>query len=52
MQARSCLVTMHSPDRDRICRHKLTGRDHRGFLALIETVRQRAAHSLENGRRW
>jgi transposase len=46
LSQRSWLVTMHSPDRDRISRHKLAGGDHRGFLALLETVRQRAGHKL------
>jgi transposase len=46
LSQRSWLVTMHSPDRDRISRHKLAGGDHRGLLALLETVRQRAAHKL------
>jgi transposase len=43
---RSWLVTMHSPDRDRISRHKLAGGDHAGLLALIEHVRQRVAGKL------
>lgn len=46
LSQRSWLVTMHSPDRDRISRHKLAGGDHRGLLALLENVRQRAAHKL------
>jgi transposase len=40
------LVTLHSPDRDRISRHKLEGGDHTGLLALIEQVRARAAQKL------
>jgi transposase len=40
LSQRSWLITMHSPDRDRISRHKLAGGDHRGLLALIENVRQ------------
>ena len=39
---RSWLVTLHSPDRDRISRHKLEGGDHAGLLALIAKVRARA----------
>ena len=27
------LVTLHSPDRDRISRHKIEGGDHAGLLA-------------------
>lgn len=46
LSQKSWLVTMHSPDRDRISRHKLTGGDHRGLLALLENVRQRAARKL------
>jgi transposase len=42
LSQRSWLVTMHSPDRDRISRHKLDGGDHAGLLALIEKVRARA----------
>jgi transposase len=46
LSQRSWLVTMHSPDRDRISRHKLAGGDHCGLLTLLETVRQRAAQKL------
>ena len=46
LSQRSWLVTMHSPDRDRMSRHKLAGGDHAGLLALIESVRQRAARKL------
>jgi transposase len=41
LSQRSWLVTMHSPDRDRISRHKLCGGDHAGLLTLIERVRER-----------
>jgi transposase len=40
------LVTLHSPDRDRISRHKIEGGDHAGLLALLESVRARAAGKL------
>src|SRR5215475_14001358 len=40
------MVTLHSPDRDRISRHKLEGGDHAGLLGLIEKVRARAAEKL------
>src|SRR4051812_15008976 len=40
------LVTLHSPDRDRISRHKLEGGDHAGLLTLIERMRERAARTL------
>jgi transposase len=47
LSQKSWLVTLHSPDRDRVSRHKLEGGDHAGLLALLESVRQRAAHKLE-----
>jgi transposase len=43
---KSWLVTMHSPDRDRISRHKVGSGDHAGLLALIDRVRERAAGAL------
>ncbi|MCA6113287.1 IS110 family transposase, partial [Bradyrhizobium cenepequi] len=39
-------VTLHSPDRDRMSRHKLEGGDHAGLLGLIEKVRSRAGEKL------
>jgi transposase len=46
LSQRSWLVTLHSPDRDRISRHKLDGGDHAGLLVVIEKVRARAALKL------
>jgi transposase len=46
LSQRKWLVTMHSPDRDRMSRHPLDGGDHAGLLALIERVRERAARVL------
>jgi transposase len=46
LSQRTWLVTLHSPDRDRISRHKLEGGDHAGLLAFIESIRTRAAHKL------
>lgn len=46
LSQRSWLVVMHSPDRDRVSRHKLGGGDHEGLVALIETVRARATRTL------
>jgi transposase len=46
LSRRTWLVTMHSPDRDRISRHNVPGGDHAGLLALIERVRDRAARKL------
>lgn len=40
------LVTMHSPDRDRLSRHKLAGGNHGDLLELIEGTRARAARAL------
>src|ERR1700755_1944932 len=46
LSQKTWLVTLHSPDRDRISRHKLEGGDHVGLLALIEKVKARAAEKL------
>jgi transposase len=37
---------MHSPDRDRISRHKIAGGDHAALLKLIAKVRERARRKL------
>jgi transposase len=46
LSQRTWLVVMRSPDRDRMSHHQLAGGDHCGLLALIETVRARAARTL------
>ena len=46
LSQRSWLVTIHSPDRDRMSRHKLDGGDCAGLLALIDGVRARAQRTL------
>jgi transposase len=46
LSQRSWLVTIHSPDRDRISRHKLDGGDCAGLLALVDGVRTRAERAL------
>ena len=46
LSRQSWLMTVHSPDRDRISRHNFLGGDHAGLLALIECVRARAARRL------
>jgi transposase len=46
LSQKSWLVTLHSPDRDRISRHKLEGGDHAGLLDLIEKTRSRAEQKL------
>ena len=49
LSQKSWLVTLHSPDRDRVSRHKLEGGDHAGLLALIERTRARGPR---NGEAW
>src|ERR1700719_2506255 len=46
LSQKTWLVTMHSPDKDKISRHKVQGGDHAGLLALIDRVRDRAARTL------
>lgn len=46
LSQKTWLVTLHSPDRDRLSRHKLEGGDHAGLLELIEKVRRRATEKL------
>ncbi|MDD1537935.1 MULTISPECIES: IS110 family transposase [unclassified Bradyrhizobium] len=46
LSQKTWLVTLHSPDRDRMSRHKLDGGDHAGLLELIEKIRRRAADKL------
>src|SRR5215467_13123214 len=46
LSQKSWLVTLHSPDRDRISRHKVEGGDHVELLTLIEKVKARAAAQL------
>lgn len=46
LSQRSWIVTLHSPDRDRISRHRVAGGDHAGLLALLGQVRTRAARAL------
>ena len=46
LSQKTWLVTLHSPDRDRISRHKLDGGDHTGLLALLDSVRARASGKL------
>src|SRR5882757_463386 len=45
LSQKSWLVTLHSPGRDRISRHKLDGGDHAGLLALIDRERDRASRT-------
>jgi transposase len=46
LSQKTWLVTLHSPDRGRLSRHKLDGGDHAGLLGLIEKVRARVAEKL------
>jgi transposase len=46
LSQKTWLVTLHSPDRDRISRHKIEGGDHAELLGQIEKVRARATAKL------
>jgi transposase len=46
LSQKTWLVTLHSPDKDKISRHKVDGGDHAGLLGLIDRVRDRAARAL------
>jgi transposase len=46
LSQKTWLVTLHSPERDRISRHKLEGGDHAELLALIERSRARVVEKL------
>jgi transposase len=46
LSQKSWLITMHSPDKDRMSRHKLEGGDHASLLALVDRVRERAAQAV------
>ena len=46
LSQKSWLVTLHSPDKGKLSRHKLEGGDHAELLALIGRVRERAARAL------
>src|SRR5437879_6902052 len=46
LSQKSWLVTLHSPDKGKMSRHKLEGGDHAALLALIGQVRQRAGRAL------
>jgi transposase len=46
LSQKTWLVTLHSPDRERISRHKLEGGDYAGLLGLIDKVRARATEKL------
>jgi len=46
LSQKSWLITMHSPDKDRMSRHKLGCGDHAGLLALVDRVRERATRAV------
>ena len=46
LSQRSWLVTLHSPDKAKMSRHRLEGGDHAELLALVGRVRERAARAL------
>ena len=46
LSQKSWLVTIHSPDKDKISRHKVGSGDHANLLALINRVRDRATRAL------
>ena len=46
LSQKTWLVTLHSPDRDRMSRHWVKGGAHGELLALIDRVRARAARAM------
>ena len=46
LSQKTWLVTLHSPDRDRMSRHRVKGGAHGELLALIDRVRARAARAM------
>lgn len=46
LSQKSWLVTLHSPDRDRVSHHKVGAGDYAGLLSLLERVRERAGRKL------
>jgi transposase len=46
LSRRTWLVTLQSPDRDRISHYKVEGGDHSGLLQLIAKIRARSAQKL------
>src|SRR6266571_178694 len=46
LSQKTWLVTLHSPDKDKMSRHKLESGDHADLLALIDRVRDRAVRRL------
>jgi len=46
LSQKTWLVTLHSPDKDKMSRHRLEGGNHAELLALIDRIRERAARAL------
>src|ERR1700676_5391163 len=49
LSQKTWLITMHSPEKDRISRHKLAGGDHVGLLALVDRERERGTRAVGKG---
>jgi transposase len=46
LSQKNWLVTVHSPDQERMSRHRLEGGDHAGLLGLVAKIRTRATQKL------
>jgi transposase len=46
LSQKNWLVTVHSPDQERMSRYRLEGGDHAGLLALVAKIRTRATQKL------
>ena len=46
LSRKSWLVTIHSPDKDRMSHHKVESEDHAGLMVLIDRIREWAARAL------
>jgi transposase len=46
LSRKSWLVTIHSPDKDRMSHHRVESEDHAGLLVLIDRIRERAVRAL------
>jgi transposase len=52
LSQKTWLVTLHSPDKDKMSRHRLEGGNHAEQLALIDRIRERGRGRWEAFRRW
>jgi transposase len=46
LSQKNWLITVHSPDQERMSRYRLEGGDHAGLLALVAKIRTRATQKL------